>query len=458
MLQAHKPCNTTPVAGIKMKKARKKQLQYGAVLLLILCIISVGVVWGLHYISSKSIENNSEPEQSEDLLPSYEDEEPQIIPDPVEESVQNQETLLPEKTEEELRMEQAYENAQTYLDGMSLEEKVSQLFLVTPEALTKVGTVIAAGETTREALGQYPVGGLIYFDKNLNTTEQTTEMLANTQSYALELNKLPLFLAVDEEGGSVTRLAGKSGFSIDPVRDMCDIGATGGSDEAYQTGTYIGSYLKELGFNLDFAPDTDVYSNPENQVVKKRSFGTNPELVTEMSAAYYQGLSENSILGCYKHFPGHGSTAGDTHDGFAASQKDWSELLSCDLLPFSDGIEQKIPFIMVGHISFPNVTSDDIPASLSKEIIQDKIRDEMGYQGIIITDALNMGAVTEKYDSGQVAMAAFNAGADMLLMPQDFNQAEEAMLAAVKSGEISEDRLDESVKRILYTKMLYLVE
>ena len=339
------------------------------------------------------------------------------------------------------------------LGDMTLEEKVCQLFMVTPEALTGVGTVTQAGTATQEAVNAYPVGGVIYFSQNLQDPDQTRTMLENTQRYAMERTGIPIFLSVDEEGGQVARVGSNSAFGVEKIGNMSDVGSRGDTQEAYEIGSTIGTYLSDLGFNMDAAPDTDVLTNPENQVVKYRSFGSDPELVARMAAAELKGLNDQGIIGMYKHFPGHGGTTADSHEGYAYVDDTLEELKSGAFIPFQDGIDNGIQVIMVSHISCPNVTGDNTPATLSEMMITDILRGEMGFDGMVITDALNMGAITAQYSSSEAAVAALNAGANMLLMPEDFQSAYKGVLSAVESGTVSEARIDESVRRILEVKV-----
>lgn len=348
------------------------------------------------------------------------------------------------------------ERTEEILENMTREEKVAQLFVITPEELTGVGSVQSAGSTTKEALGKYPVGGLVYFNGNLISYEQTQTMLKDTEYLAGSVMELPLFLAVDEEGGTVARIANNPDMGVENVGNMCDIGATKDKNRAYEAGNAIGIYLDDLGFNLDFAPDADVLTNPGNTVVKKRSFGSDPALVSEMSGMYLKGLEENGVIGALKHFPGHGATLADTHEGYAYIDKTYEELLEEDMLPFAEGVKEQVPMIMVGHIAAPSVTGDELPASLSPVMIEDILRNDLGYEGIVITDALNMGAVSNLYASDEACIMAFKAGADMLLMPKNFKTAYEGVLQAVENGDISEERLDESVRRIIRIKLQYL--
>lgn len=354
-------------------------------------------------------------------------------------------TLSPEQ-----RLEKQVE---TQLRKMSLEEKVAQLFMITPEALTGYQTVTSAGPATKQALAKYPVGGLIYFAQNIQNPAQLTKLTSHTQSYAQQQTGLPLFLGIDEEGGAVARIAKNPAFSTKTYENMWTIGATGNSRNAYKVGTTIGSYLHKYGFNLDFAPDADVLTNPDNQVIGTRSFGSDPKLVANMVVQEMKGLEKKQIYACLKHFPGHGGTQGDTHKGYAYTNRTLKQLKKSELIPFQRGIQQSVSFIMVSHISLPKVTTKDEPASVSKEIITNLLRNQMGYDGIVITDAMNMGAITSEYNSANATVKALKAGADIILMPQDFKSAYNGVLSAVRNKELSKKRINQSVRRILRVKL-----
>ena len=345
------------------------------------------------------------------------------------------------------------DKVQQIVDSMLLEEKVAQLFLVQPEAIVDIGTATAAGDATKQAINKTPVGGFVYFSDNLQSEQQVQDMLRNVQKYSEDRIGLPAFLSVDEEGGTVARVASTGRFDVTDVGDMAKIGASGDVQQARQAGETIGSYLSELGFNLDFAPDADVLTNPDNTVVKKRSFGSDPRVVSDMSLAVAQGLAQHQVYSVYKHFPGHGATAGDTHQGYAYTDKTLDELKQSELIPFENAIQNNAAFIMAAHISAPRVTGDDTPASLSKTMITDILRGQMGYDGIVVTDAMNMGAVTEQYTSAQAAVKALQAGADLVLMPEDFQEAYQGVLDAVKDGTLTEQRINESVTRIVKVKV-----
>lgn len=354
----------------------------------------------------------------------------------------------PEVSEEEL----IEAEVAALIEHMSLEEKAAQLFMITPEALTGYSNVTAASAVTQQALQNYPVGGIILFGNNVVSPEQLGQMTANLKAYSLEITGLPVFIGIDEEGGKVARIAGNANFDVPKFPDMCEIGASGDTGRAYEAGSGIGTYLKQYGLNVDFAPIADVLTNPENQVVRARSFGSDAEVVSSMDLEVIRGMEEQGVFSCIKHFPGHGGTSGDTHNGYSYTEKTLDEMKSAELVPFQKGIDAGVSFIMVSHIAAPNVTGDQVPASLSGKMITDVLRMQMGYDGIVITDAMNMGAVVNEYDAKSAAVAAITAGADIVLMPKDFKSAYQGVIDAVKAGTISEERINQSVRRIFLVK------
>lgn len=368
------------------------------------------------------------------------------------------ETTAPKETEpkeeepiDPINPHRAY--AKTILDGMSLEEKIWQLFIVDIDQLTGVKSTTVSGNTTRNAIEKKPVGGVIYFTKNLKDRMQTDSMIRNLQSYA----EIELFIGVDEEGGkATTRLGGRSDFDVTDFGPMYDVGETKDITKAYEVGATLGVQLRELGFNLDFAPVADVWTNPDNQVIGKRAFSTDPDMAASMVRNCVGGFVEKNLLCTLKHFPGHGDTRADSHKGSVSSEKTLEELRKCELIPFSAGIDAGAPLVMMGHITLPNVEgAEEVPATLSKAIVTDLLRNEMGFQGLVVTDAMNMGAITDHYGSGDAAVLAIQAGVDLILMPDNLDQAFQGIQEAVENGALSEERIDESVLRILETKLRY---
>lgn len=271
-------------------------------------------------------------------------------------------------------------------------------------------------------------------------------MLSGTAS----MSRYPIFLGVDEEGGSVSRVA-KSSIDVIEVGDMASIGESGDTARAYEVGLTIGSYLKELGFNLDFAPVADV-ADSEGSAMGDRVFGSDAQTVGDMVSNVVDGIEGTGVSSCLKHFPGIGYVDGDTHNGRVETTKTLDEMRSSDFVPFKAGIDAGADFVMVSHVTVSAVEEDAVPSTLSKTIMTDILRDELGFQGIIITDAMSKSAITEYYTTEEAAVKAIAAGADMILMPEDFHTAYDAVLAAVQDGTISEGRINESLERIYRVK------
>ena len=333
--------------------------------------------------------------------------------------------------------------AEELLAGMSLREKLCQLMIVRPEVLTGESPVTAAGETTRLALEQYPVGGLIYSVDNLVTQEQTREMIENTQSYS----KIPLIISADEEGGNVGRLMYKLGTTF--IHSMYSY-KDEGPETAYQNALTIGTDMVSCLFNTDYAPVADVWTNPANTVIGDRAYSDDFEQAAELVASAVQGFTDAGVVCCLKHFPGHGDTDTDTHEGAAVVNKSLEELRAGELLPFISGIEAGADMVMIGHITVTAL--DEVPATISEAVISGLLREELGWDGVVITDSLDMGAMAG-YDNGEVCVRFIEAGGDILLGVPDLAAAVSAVEAAVSEGCLTEQRLDESVQRILELKI-----
>lgn len=444
-----------------MKKHTKHQLQrFAYTLLFLVGIISTAFLLVLFVIFVKDTVNKKAPEQSAAEAPATEAEIE--IPDYSEAAAEDadwDEEAEPEEPEESGMSEEdaaseaeqeLEEEAMQLLSEMTMQEKIYQLFVITPEALTDVDTVTAAGDATKEKLEQYPVGGLVYFAKNIVEPEQTKTMLSNVQDFSYEITGLPLFLCIDEEGGKVARIASNASFGVTNVGNMADVAS---ADKAKVIGGIIGAYLAEYGFNLDFAPDADVLTDPDNQAIGERSFGADPQIVAQYAAAVSDGLHEHGIMSTFKHFPGHGGVTKDTHDGAVTTKKTYEELKEAELVPFAQAQEAGIDVVMAAHISVPEVVGDNTPASLSEKMITDILRRDLGYDGLIVTDALNMGAITQNCSSADASVKALQAGADLLLMPDDFQAAVDGVMTAVENGSLTENRINESVTRIIKAKI-----
>ena len=333
------------------------------------------------------------------------------------------------------------------MSEMSLHEKICQLFVVTPEGLTGYDLVTESGAATLDALKEYPVGGLIYFAQNLENTEQTKTMISATAESNSVVSDIPLFFAVDEEGGIVARCADKLGTTaFKPMYNYREKG----TDTAYSNAFTIASDIAGLGFNLDFAPVADTWSNPDNTVIGTRAYSDDFQQAAELVAGAVKGFKDGGVVCSLKHFPGHGDTAEDSHVGMASSYKTVDELEKAEYLAFESGIAAGADMVMVGHITMVNI--DNQPASLSKTIITDELRGKLGFDGVVVTDALAMGALANYYSSDEIAVAVLKAGGDLLLMPEDLDSAVKGIEKAVKNGDLTEKRIDESLERVLRLK------
>ena len=342
------------------------------------------------------------------------------------------------------------------IGAMTLEQKVAQLFIVTPEALVEgVSQVTQAGDMTREGVTAHPVGGIVYFAQNLLDPEQTTTMLANVKQFYADAGNVAPFIAVDEEGGTVVRVADNEAFGAQDVGDASALGSAGDTEAAKRAAEQIADYLMPLGFNLDFAPVADVVDPLRSDTMGLRSLSSDAAVAADMVRAEVEGFRDKKMLCCAKHFPGIGAAAGDSHEGAITIEATNEELETVDLVPFRAAIEAGVPMIMVGHVSLPNIVGDSTPAPLSSAVVQGMLRDSLGYTGIIVTDSLAMGAITDYYAPAEAAVAALKAGCDVPLMPERFDEAYQGVLSAVQAGELTEERIDESLIRILAAKQEY---
>lgn len=340
---------------------------------------------------------------------------------------------------------------------LTLEQKVGQLFILRPDTLDKAANAVQTGvgqtkgttaisDALRTNIQKYHVGGFCQFSQNIVSPEQISQFNRDLQA----ASDIPLFLAVDEEGGSVARLANTKTFKLPKYKSAATVG-TKGAAAAYEMGNTIGRYVRSYGFNIDFAPDADVNTNPKNPVIGTRAFSSDAMKAAELSSAAGQGIADAGVIPTFKHFPGHGDTAQDSHTGIAYSYKTLEQIQTCELLPFVAASAVTPHAVMVSHISMPNITGDNTPATLSRQII-DLIPD--ADRTLIITDSMEMEAISKVYSSGEAAVKAILAGCDVILMPADFEEAYTAVLTACQNGTISAERLDKSVTKILQFKKI----
>ena len=332
----------------------------------------------------------------------------------------------------------------TMIAEMTIEEKVGQLIMVGFE-----GT--QANEAIETHIHERFVGGVVLFSRNIQSPQQTAELTNELQRLAeATARQIPLFIGIDQEGGWVIRL--KEGATVLPGNMA--LGATDSTELAERAGEITAVELAAVGVNLNFAPVMDVNNNPDNPVIGRRSFGESPELVSRLGIPYIRGLQRNGVLATVKHFPGHGDTTVDSHFDLPTVNHDLERIHALELQPFRAAIDADVAAVMTAHIVYPAFDADR-PATLSPTILTDLLRQELGFDGLLITDDMEMKAIDDRYRSGEAAVMAVEAGADIVMVlwtPAKQIEVFDALLSAVKSGRISQARLDQSVERILKSK------
>jgi beta-N-acetylhexosaminidase len=329
--------------------------------------------------------------------------------------------------------------------NMTLAEKIGQMIISGVEALEN-------DKYSKTLIKKHHIGGFILFKKNIENVKQAQKLI-NSLKTENRVNKIPLFMSVDEEGGIVSRMPD----SFKKIPPNKTIGNINNSEFSYEIGSVIAKEIKAFGFNMDFAPVLDINSNPKNPVIGDRSFGDSPDIVNKLGIQTMKGIESQNVIPVVKHFPGHGDTSIDSHIGLPVVNNDFARLNSFELQPFKKAIENNVDVIMIAHILLPKIDPDD-PSSLSKKVITNILREKLSYDGIVITDDMTMGAIVENYTITEASVKAINAGSDIILVCHGFdNQVAviERIKKAVNSGEISINRIDESTKRILKLKSKY---
>lgn len=331
---------------------------------------------------------------------------------------------------------------------MSIQEKLGQMVVVGLD-----GYVI--DENTSTLIEKYKVGGFILFKQNVQSPEQLLNLI-NSLKGANTKNRIPLFVSVDEEGGRVSRMP--SELLRLPTNKA--IGLKNNEVFSFGIGEVLAKELSSFGFNMNFAPVLDINSNPKNPVIGDRSFGNNPELVSTLGLQTMKGMQAGSVIPVVKHFPGHGDTSVDSHVGLPVVKHDMDSLMSFELIPFKAAINNKADGVMVAHLLMEKI-DPEIPASLSPIIITELLREQLGYEGVVITDDMTMGSIMKNYEIGDAAVKSVTAGTDIILVCHGFENklaVMEAMLQAVENKTITEERLNESVYRILKLKEKYKLQ
>ncbi|PJN62037.1 putative lipoprotein YbbD precursor [Paenibacillus sp. GM1FR] len=331
------------------------------------------------------------------------------------------------------------------LNDLTLEQKVGQLLMCGFHGQH-------ADEQVTRLIRDYHVGGVIYFRRNVESIDQLTRLSAELQDIAAEVGALPLMISVDQEGGMVARID-KEGMT--QVPGNMALGATGNPEYTLECAQILGRELKNIGIDMNLAPVVDVNNNPLNPVIGVRSYGEHAESVATHGVAAITGYQSQGIAATAKHFPGHGDTAVDSHLGMVTVPHDRNRLEQMELLPFRKAIEAGVDAIMTAHVMFPSIEPEPIPATLSHKVLTGLLREEMGFEGIIITDCLEMHAISKPYGVAEAAVRAVEAGADLILVShtlQDQVAALEAIVEAVRTGRVSEEVIHQALERIMTWK------
>lgn len=356
------------------------------------------------------------------------------------------------------------DQAAEIVSKMTVEEKVGQMLMPDFRNWNGSGFTVMNDEV-KGVIEKYHLGGVILFAENVKGTEQTARLVDGLQQAS---PKIPLLITIDQEGGIVRRLQTGTGMPGNMA-----LGATRSTDLSYKVGNVIGRELNSLGINVNFGPDLDVNINPANPVIGVRSFGSDPKMVSDLGVAYIKGVQAAGVAATGKHFPGHGDTATDSHLGLPVVTHDIETLNSVDLVPFKAAITSGVDMIMTAHVAFPAVddtlviskkdgTQVNLPATLSKKVLTDLLRSEMGFKGVVSTDALNMKAIADHFGAEESVIMAINAGTDIALMPAvvqstdqiaDFDKVYNAVVNAVKTNVIPESRTTESATRLITLKI-----
>ena len=429
------------------KRIRAQVIAYLFLVLMVLLIVAGGI-FGIRLLIKQLDQARIAREEAAAAAAAAEEEI--VVEEPEEEipagTISEPEPVVEEPEEEADEESVRNEELMERINALTLEEKVSQLFFITPEMLTGVSKVVQAGDGTKTALEAHAVGGLFYNASNIQSESQLQEMLSGT----VNMSKYRLFFAVEELGGADHSQVSKAGLS-DAKASPTEIGAANDTQAAYDAGTSIGASLGNLGFNTNWGPCADLLIS-EDSFVKDIAYGSDPAQVSELLTSMVKGLKDGGIYSCLRFFPGEGSVSEDPAAGMAVSERSTEELYAAEMTVYHAGIEAGAEMVLVGNASYPNVTGDNTPACLSPTVIGTLLRQELGFNGIVIAGPLNEAAVTEYYSPGEACVNAVAAGADMLFMPEGFEDAYNGLLAAVQEGNIPEERINESLLRIYRVK------
>ena len=417
----------------RRKRRKQNEMMVYISTFLVLILLTGGVFAGINAFKGVSGSNNAETASTEDA-----DDIQNIV-----DSMLASETELPSEVVDVVTPEeQLDEFIDTIIAGMTLEEKVAGLIITSPEQLTGVNLAVRAGSGTQEALQKMPVGGLVYYRKNMQDKAQLTEMLSNTITYS----KYPIFLAVNEGGDNASSVQ-NSPITVPVVTEPGDIKTL---EEAQALGSTIGTYLAELNFNVNFAPTADILYVAD-AAVKDYCFGGDAAMNGQFVAEYVKAMENAGISAAVKTFPGTGYLRSSTTDGPVSTDRDRGDF-EPDFSVFKAGIEAGADFVMVSNIIASELSGGMDPCSMSSTVVTDILRNELQYSGIIITEPMNGKAITEYYSASEAAVGALKAGCDMILLPENLDEAYQGILEGVANGSVAEARINDSLKRVFRVK------
>lgn len=436
---------------LKREKRRKKRIR-SQIMAFLLAVIIIGALgFGAYVGITKVIEIFKEKGEPIEMTASdnsavSEDSVPGVIATP---DIEEIEAALSDNNISE-EAEDPDANIKNYIDSLTTEQKVASLFVVTPESITGANVATQAGDGTRSALEEYHVGGIIYNQANIESHEGFQQMVQNTKGFYNEIYGTDVWTFVREEGA--VNVIGGSKTGVVKVNSAAEIGATGDNGNAYTAYVTIGSYLKDYSIDVNLGPVCTVKSN-EKSFIGDRAFSDDADITASMVGKAVDGEKEQGIITCITAFPGEGDLSIDTANGESKTERTLDDMRSTEFIPFAAGIDKGADMVMMSHMIAANADGEEVPCSMSSVMINDVLRSELGFDGIVISDDMSKKAITGKYKSGEAAVLAINAGCDMILTPADFKDAYEGVLNAVNDGTISQERLDEALMRIYRLKM-----
>ncbi len=425
------------------RRVRNQIISY-IILLLLICLIGFLGYKGIKLLVSK-IKNNAEvPAEvatvvdssvSEDQVPVISTPEYEDLPD-----VSSNDAGVSENKVEDTA-------ARAYIDGLTTEQKVASLFIVTPESITGVNTATQAGEGTRQALTENMVGGIVYASKNVSNSPDFKAMVSTTKSMYSELYGCDLWAVVNEEG-AVNTIAGYAS-GVTAQQAASELGSSGDNNNAYTAYVNIATTLSDYGIDVDMAPVCDVSSNPQG-FIGNRSFSSDADIASSMVKSAVSGLNDKEVIACLSSFPGQGEANTNPANGVSTIDRSIDDLKTAEYLPFQAGIDEGASMVMMSNIIDAMASDESVPCSMSKKVIE-SLRTDLGFEGIVVSGPLDDKAITGQFSQGDAAVNAINAGCDMIFRPANYKEAYEGVLAAVNDGTISAERLDEALMRI-YSK------